>query len=42
MRCAFECSQSHCQIFKELHEFLCLTGALTIFGEDSFIFSFVT
>ncbi len=41
MRCAFECFQSHCHIFKESYEFLCMMGALTIFGE-SFIFSFVT
>ncbi len=42
MRCAFECFQSHCHIFKESYEFLCMMGALTIFGEDSCIFSFVT
>jgi hypothetical protein len=42
MRCAFECFQSHSHIFKELYECLCMMGALTIFGEDSFIISFVT
>ncbi len=42
MGCAFECFQSHCHIFKELYEFLCMMDALNIFGEDSFIFSFVT
>jgi hypothetical protein len=42
MRCAFECFESHCHILRELYDFLCMMGALTIFGEDSFIFSFVT
>ncbi len=36
----FECFQSHCYILKELHEFLCTMGALTIFGEGSFVFNF--
>ncbi len=38
----FECSQSHCGILKELYEFLCMMmGAITIFEESIFIFSFV-
>jgi hypothetical protein len=37
----FKCFQSHCHISKELHEFLCMIGAMAIFGENSFIFSFV-
>ncbi len=28
----FECFQSHCHILKELHEFLCMINALTMFG----------
>jgi hypothetical protein len=36
----FECFQSHCHILKELHTFLCMMGAITIFGESIFIFSF--
>ncbi len=41
MTCVFECFQSHCHILKELHEILCLIGAITIIGKNSFIFSFV-
>ncbi len=41
MTCVFECLQSHCHISKELHKFLCMMGAIIIFGEKSFIFSFV-
>ncbi len=41
MTCVFKCFQSHCHISKELHEFLCMIGAVTIFGENSFIFNFV-
>jgi hypothetical protein len=39
--CVFECFQSYCCILKELHEFLCTIGAVVIFGENNFIFSFV-
>ncbi len=42
MTCVFECFQSHCHILKKLHKVLCMMGALTIFGEISFIFNFVT
>jgi hypothetical protein len=31
MTCVFECFQSHCHILKELHEFLHMMGAITIF-----------
>jgi len=31
MTCVFECYQSQCHILKELHEFLHMTGAITIF-----------
>jgi hypothetical protein len=41
MTCVFECFQSHCHILKELYEFLCMMGAITIFEESIFIFSFV-
>jgi len=27
----YECFQSHCHILKELHDFLCMMGATTIF-----------
>ncbi len=39
--CVFECFQSHCHILKELHNFLPMMGAIIIFGESIFIFSFV-
>jgi len=39
LTCVSECFQSHCYIFKELHEFLMCV--VTIGGETSFIFSFV-
>ncbi len=38
--CAFECFQSHSHIFKKLHVFF--MGTITIVGESSFIFSFVS
>jgi hypothetical protein len=41
MTCVFECFQSHCQILKELHDFLCMMGAIIIFGENIFMFCFV-
>jgi hypothetical protein len=41
MTCVFECFQSHCQILKELYEFLCMMSAIVICEESSFIFSFV-
>jgi hypothetical protein len=41
MTCAFECFQSFKYILKEFHEFLNLMGPIIIFGEKSFIFSFV-
>jgi hypothetical protein len=41
MACVFECFQSYCHILEELHNFLCMMGAITIFGESIFIFSFV-
>jgi hypothetical protein len=31
MTCVFECYQSQCHILKELHEFLHMMGAITIF-----------
>jgi hypothetical protein len=37
--CVFECFQSH--ILEELHEFLHMIGAMIIFRERVFIFSFV-
>jgi hypothetical protein len=40
MTCAFECFQSHSDIFKKIHVFL--MGAITIVGESSFMFSFVS
>jgi hypothetical protein len=39
--CVLEYFQSHCHILKELHEFLWMMGAIIIFGESIFIFSFV-
>jgi hypothetical protein len=41
MTCIFECFQSHCHILEELHEFLRMKDAITIFGENIFKFSFV-
>ncbi len=41
MTCVFECIQSGGRILKELHNFLCMTGAITIFGKNSFRFNFV-
>jgi hypothetical protein len=41
MTCVFEYFQSHCHILKELHEFLWVMGAITIFEKCIFIFSFV-
>jgi hypothetical protein len=41
MTCVFEYFQSHCHILKELHEFLRVMGAITIFEKCIFIFSFV-
>jgi hypothetical protein len=41
MTCVCECFQSHCHILKELHEFLRMMDAITIFGESIFIFRFV-
>ncbi len=41
MTCVFECFQSHCHILKELRKFLLMMGAITIFGENIFIFSSV-
>ncbi len=32
--CIFECFQSHRHILKELHEFLCMMSAITIFEES--------
>ncbi len=40
--CIFECFQSQCHILKELHIVLCMMSALTIFGDGSFIFKFVS
>ncbi len=37
-----ECFHSHSHILKELHEFLFMMGAITIFGKNSFIFNFET
>jgi hypothetical protein len=34
-------NQSHCHILKELHKFLRTMGAIIIFEENIFIFSFV-
>jgi hypothetical protein len=42
MTCVFECLQSHCHILKKLHEFLHMTNAIINFGENIFIFSFLT
>ncbi len=39
--CIFECFQSQCHIL-ELHIVLCMKSALTIFGDGSFIFKFVS
>ncbi len=41
LTCVFECFQSHCHICKELHELLHMISAISIFGENSFIFNFV-
>ncbi len=41
MTCVFVCLQSHCHNLKELHEFLRMKDAITIFEENIFIFSFV-
>jgi hypothetical protein len=41
MVCAFERFQLHCHILKELHNFLPMMGAIIIFEESVFIFSFV-
>jgi len=41
MTCVFECFQSHCHILKKLHEVLPMMGAIIIFKENIFIFSFV-
>jgi hypothetical protein len=38
MTCVFECFESHCHILKELHTFLPMMGAITIFGENIFWF----
>jgi hypothetical protein len=38
MACLFECFQSHYHIFKVLHKFLRMMGAITIFGK---VFSYV-
>jgi hypothetical protein len=40
MTYVFECFQSHCHIFKTLHEFF--VGAITIVLQNSFIFSFMS
>jgi hypothetical protein len=37
MTCVFECFQPHCHTLKELHEFLGMMGAITMFGKNSFI-----
>ncbi len=37
----FECFQSHGHILKELNEFCLVKDAITIFGKNIFIFSFV-
>jgi hypothetical protein len=39
--CVFECFQSQCHILKELHEFLHMMGAITIFEKNNFIFHIV-
>jgi hypothetical protein len=41
MTCVFESFESHCHILKELDTFLPMMGAIIIFGENIFIFSFV-
>jgi hypothetical protein len=41
MTCVYECFQLHYHILKELHKFLRMMSAITIFGESIFIFSFV-
>jgi hypothetical protein len=41
MSCVFLCFESHFGFLKELYEFLCMMGAITIFEESIFIFSFV-
>jgi acyl CoA:acetate/3-ketoacid CoA transferase beta subunit len=37
----FEYFQSQCHILKELHEFLHMMGAITIFGKNNCIFNIV-
>jgi hypothetical protein len=39
--CVFECFQSQCHILKELHDFLHMMGAITIFEKNNFIFNIV-
>ncbi len=41
MTCVFECFQSRGHILKELHDFLCMMGAINIFGKNSFKLNFV-
>jgi hypothetical protein len=41
MTCVFECFQSHRHILQELHEFLSIMSAITMFRKSSFIFNFV-
>jgi hypothetical protein len=41
MACVFECFQSHGHILKELNAFCLMKDAITIFGKNIFIFSFV-
>ncbi len=41
MTSVFECFQSHCHILKELHEFLHMMGAITIFEKIILIFNIV-
>jgi len=42
--CVFECFQSHCHILKELHEFLHMMGAITIFEKkkNSYLILWIT
>ncbi len=39
--CVFECFQLGGHILKKLHVFLCMMGAITIFGENGFKFNYV-
>jgi hypothetical protein len=41
MTCVFECFQSHCHILQELHEFLSIMSAITMFRKSNFTFNFV-